>query len=116
MCVCVCVCVCSCDDWEFIQKHFFLLFSPSNVGLVLLHHFPHELNVSVEGFQFQRSEAKSEKSLVRCGVITFVVRASLRRAKRGAILKEDERNERAKQNGWVSLVVDVAVCSNFSRT
>ena len=28
------------------------------------------------------------------------------------IFMKDERNERAKRNGWVSLVVDVAVCSS----
>ena len=37
----------------------------------------------------------------------------LRRAKRGPFLMKDERNERAKRIEWVSLVVDVAVCSHI---
>tara|TARA_B110000305_G_scaffold235873_1_gene296286 strand:+ start:18 stop:698 length:681 start_codon:yes stop_codon:yes gene_type:complete len=40
--------------------------------------------------------------------------AILRQAKRGAFIINDERKERAKQIGLVSLVVDEAVCSNFA--
>jgi len=38
---------------------------------------------------------------------------NLRRAKRGAFLMEQGRGERVKIIEWVSIVVDVAVCSYF---
>mgnify|MGYP006111879667 CR=1 FL=1 len=79
--------------YHFIITHFFRRFSPAST--------PDTLLLQIRQHIVQRIVAPDE----RCWV------SVLRRTKRGAFLMKDERNERAKRIGWVSLVVDVAVCA-----
>jgi len=44
----------------------------------------------------------------------MLLRMNLRRAKRGAFLMEQGGGERAKRTEWVSLLVNVVICSHFA--